>query len=109
MILGSVGTGIMLTYLIDGPIRTKTRMECREWSTANGKPFVIPVPGFIPETNINDGTIVNDEIDDRHRYPIDESPRHIIDSNQRLYNEIPVAYPKPSFKFPRIRFGRDLN
>ena len=80
-------------------------------ATANALPFEIPVP--VEVTNIKGGTIDNVDIDDGVRYSMalphyNLEPPNVIDSNRRLYNEIPVSYSKPRFKFPRIRFGRDV-
>ena len=111
-------TGIVITYVLDGPThgRTTTRKPATTKTSNYDKPYAIPVPIDASMININGETIENDEIYDRVRHSINESPRNIIDSNRQLYNEIPVPYsqssynfPKSSFKFPKIRFGRDVN
>ena len=109
MISGSLATGIMITYVLDGP--THVRITT---ATSNASPYVIPVPVHVSRMKTHDEKmtklmIESAEIDDRVRHSINESPRHIIDSNRQLYNEIPVPYSKSSFNFPKIRIGRDVD
>ena len=67
----------------------------------------LPVPFRVPSDDHNMAD--NGEIDDGVRHSIDETPRHLIDSNLRLYNESPVSYSKSSFRLPKIRIGRNVN
>ena len=84
----------------------------RKPATAKAMPGVFPVPVPVQNIYIKDRSIQNDGvevIDVGVENPMEESPRHLIDSNQRLYNEISVPYKKPRFSFPKIRLGRDVN
>ena len=99
----------MIGYVLNRP-RIDVPTTTRKPATAKAMPFPVPVP--VGNIYIKDRSIQNDGvevIDAGVANSMEESPRHLIDSNQRLYNEIPVSYSKPRFSFPKIRFGRDVN